>query len=114
VKQGDHGDAMFLILEGELRVRIMADGREKILATLGVGDFFGDISLFDHGPRSADVIANMQSLVVKIDGDAFDRLAKEAPHIATPFLQAIAKTLTARIRADNDRAQRDVIFRGVL
>jgi len=110
VKQGDYGDAMFLILEGELRVRMNIDGKEKILTTLGVGEFFGDISLFDHGPRSADVVANSDSQVVKISTAGFERLAKEAPHIATPFLQAIAKTLTSRIRADNDRALRGVRF----
>jgi len=111
VRQGDRGDSMFLILEGELRVRIMVEGKEKILTTLGVGEFFGDISLFDHGARSADVVANADSLVVRIAAEGFERLAKEAPHIATPFLQAIAKTLTARIRADNDRALRGLIFR---
>src|ERR1019366_6961800 len=85
VKQGDPGDSMFFILEGELRARISVMGNETILATLSAGDFFGDISLFDHGPRSADVVANSDSLVVKITAEAFDRLAKDAPEIATPF-----------------------------
>jgi CRP-like cAMP-binding protein len=44
-----------MILQGELRVRVMIGQKETILTTLGPGDFFGDISLFDHGPRSADV-----------------------------------------------------------
>ena len=114
VKQGDHGDSMFLILEGELRVRMNVDNKERILTTLGVGEFFGDISLFDQGPRSADVVANADSLVVKMSAEGFGRLAKEAPHIATPFLQAIAKTLTSRIRADNDRALRSMLFRGAM
>jgi hypothetical protein len=52
VRQGDRGDAMFLILEGELSVRMRVAGHDTTLATLGVGDFFGDIALFDHGPRS--------------------------------------------------------------
>lgn len=106
VKQGDEGDAMFLIIEGELRARVMVGGKETILATFGPGDFFGDLSLFDHGPRSADVIANSDSTVLKISADAFERLAKEAPALATPFLQATARTLAARIRADNKRLNR--------
>ena len=56
----------------------------------------------------------MDSLVVKIKSDGFERLAKEAPHIATPFLQAIAKTLTSRIRADNERAFRGMLFRAAM
>jgi len=103
VRQGDPGDAMFLILSGELRARTMIGHRETILATFGPGDFFGDMSLFDHGPRSADVVANADSTVLRISVAAFDRLTREAPALATPFLRATAKTLAARIRADNKR-----------
>src|SRR5262245_5000129 len=110
VKQGDRGESMYLILQGELRVRIHVAGRETILTTLTVGEFFGDISLFDQGPRSADVVANVDSVVVKISASAFEQLAKEAPDIATPFLLAIGKTLTARIRADNKRYGDSVKF----
>jgi hypothetical protein len=110
VKQGDPGDSMYFILEGELRVRINVMGKETILATLTAGEFFGDISLFDRGPRSADVVANSDSLVVKISAAALDDLAKEAPEIATPFLRAIGRTLTARIRADNKRYGDSVKF----
>lgn len=103
VRQGDPGDAMFLILSGELRARTLMGDRETILATFGPGDFFGDMSLFDHGPRSADVVANADSTVLRISVAAFDRLTREAPALATPFLRATAKTLAARIRADNKR-----------
>ena len=106
VKQGDAGNGMFLILQGELRARVMVGGQETILATFGPGDFFGDMSLFDRGPRSADVVANVDSTVLKISDVAFDRLTREAPALATPFLQATARTLAARIRADNKRLDR--------
>ncbi len=106
VKQGDTGNGMYFILQGELRARVMAGDKETILATFGPGDFFGDMSLFDHGPRSADVIANTDSIVLKMSDVAFDRLTREAPALATPFLQATARTLAARIRADNKRLDR--------
>ena len=110
VKQGEQGDAMFLILEGELRVRQMIGGKETVLATLGAGEFFGDISLFDHGPRSADVVANIPGVLLKVSAVNFARLTQEAPDLATPFLIAIAKTLTARIRADNKRFRDSINF----
>jgi len=110
VKQGDCGDSMFLILQGELRVRIDVAGKETILATLSIGDFFGDISLFDQGPRSADVVANVESTLLKISSSSIEQLAREAPEIATPFLLAVGKTLTARIRADNKRYGDSVKF----
>jgi len=108
VRQGDPGDAMYFILEGELRVRVSVLGKETILATLGVGEFFGDSSLFDHGPLPADVIANTDSIVAKFPAATFDNLAQETPELATPFLRAIGKTLTARIRADNQRHDKSV------
>lgn len=101
VKQGDRGNAMFVILEGEVSVRLNMDGLQTELATLSTGDFFGDFSLFDHGPRSADVVANSSCLLLKISVDHFERLAHEAPDLATPFLRAIGKTLTYRIRSGN-------------
>ena len=55
---------------------------------------------------SADVIANADSIVLKMSDVAFDRLTREAPALATPFLQATARTLAARIRADNQRLAR--------
>jgi len=110
VRQGQHGDAMYLVLEGELRVRLMIGGKETTLVTLNAGEFFGEISLFDQGPRSADVVSNMDSVLLKISTTAFARLQLEAPDLATPFLLAICKTLTARIRADNKRYRDSVAF----
>jgi CRP/FNR family cyclic AMP-dependent transcriptional regulator len=110
VKQGERGDSMFCILDGEVRVRQMISGKETVLATLRAGEFFGDISLFDHGPRSADVVANLNSTLLKISADNFLRVTNEAPELATPFLSAICKTLVARIRADNKRLKDSISF----
>jgi CRP-like cAMP-binding protein len=103
VRQGDPGDAMFLVLAGELRACVKTGEHETILASFAAGDFFGDIALFDHGPRSADVIANVDSTLLRLSAVSFERLAKEAPSLATPFLQATSRTLASRIRANNKR-----------
>ena len=103
VTQGERGDAMYLILEGELRVRLLIGGRESILATLGPGDFFGEISLFDHGPRSADIVANQDSYLLKVTAAGLQTLTNEAPEIAAAFMHGVLKTLAIRIRADNKR-----------
>jgi hypothetical protein len=103
VKQHDPGDAMYLILEGELRARVVMGDQEMILSTFGPGDFFGEMALFDRGPRSADVVANVDAHLIRLSATSFDKLTREAPALATPFLQATARTLSARIRADNKR-----------
>ena len=110
VKQGENGNSMYLILDGEFRVRVKIEGKETTLATLGIGEFFGDISLFDHGPRSADVVANRDGVILKVSAETFDRMANEAPDLATPFLLAVGKTLAARIRTDNKRYSDSVKF----
>ncbi|HEV2320170.1 MAG TPA: cyclic nucleotide-binding domain-containing protein [Verrucomicrobiae bacterium] len=102
-RQGDLGDAMFLVLAGELRARTITGDAETILATFRTGDFFGEMALFDNGPRSADLVANADSSLIKISAANFYRLIREAPALATPFLQATARTLSSRIRADNKR-----------
>lgn len=103
VRQGERGDAMFLNLEGELRARILVGDRETLLATLRPGDFFGEMTLFDQGPRSADVVANEESTLLKVTTPACQALMREAPDIAAQFLFGIGKTVAARMRADNRR-----------
>lgn len=98
VREGDAGDAMYLILEGELRGRTVQDGRETILTTLGAGDFFGEMALLDHGPRSADVVANQDSTLLKISATAFEGIIREAPALATTFLYALSRTTVTRMR----------------
>jgi CRP/FNR family transcriptional regulator, cyclic AMP receptor protein len=110
VKQGEMDDGMYLVLEGELRVRLMIGGKETILATLAAGECFGEIALFDQGPRSADVVANKDSVLLKISAEAFDKLRREAPELSAPILFSISKTLAARIRADNKRIKDSVNF----
>jgi CRP-like cAMP-binding protein len=110
VKQGQHGDAMYFVLEGELRVRMMIGGRESILVTLGPGEFFGEISIFDQGARSADVVANSDSVLLKLSAAGFLGLLQKAPELAAPFLFSVARTLAARIRADNKRHHDSINF----
>ena len=103
VREGDPGDAMYLILEGELRASVTRHGKESILATLKAGDFFGEISLLDEGPRSADVFANERSTLLKISTTSFAKLRREAPALAEPFLHALSQILVGRMRMVNKR-----------
>jgi hypothetical protein len=110
VRLGEHGDAMFLVLEGELRARVLIDGKETTLATLTTGDFFGEVSLLDEGPRSADVIANQESVVLKISSSGFRRLMQEAPELAVRFLYALSRSVVGRMRLLTKRYQDSIHF----
>lgn len=98
VKKGEPGDAMFLILEGELRAFVMIDGKETTLATMKAGEFFGEISLLDQGPRSATVLANADSVVLKFSAESFRHMLREAPALAAPFLYALSRGIVSRVR----------------
>ena len=103
VKADSPGNSMFLILGGEVRVRRFIKGREKILATLVTGDFFGELAMLDHSPRSAEVVTNVDSTLLELDGGALKLIAERSPWTAVPFLLAIIRTMARRIRTDNDR-----------
>ena len=63
----DEGDSLFIINTGKVKVaKFSDDGKEFILAMLGPGDFFGDMSLLDGSPRSATIIAMENTKVSSI------------------------------------------------
>jgi hypothetical protein len=109
-RRGEHGDAMYLVLEGELRARVIVDKKETTLSTMKVGDFFGEISLLDAGPRSADVIANSDSRLLKISSAAFSRVMGEAPALAASFLYGLSKSIGARVRVLTQKYQDSIHF----
>ena len=56
--EGQDGDRLYVVLDGKIKLtRAAADGRENLLSVLGPGEMFGELSLFDPGPRSATVTA---------------------------------------------------------
>jgi CRP-like cAMP-binding protein len=74
------------------------------------GDFFGEISLLDEGPRSADVIANTDSRLLKISASAFDGVMREAPALAASFLYGLSKSIGARVRILTQKYQDSIHF----
>jgi CRP-like cAMP-binding protein len=85
-----------------LRAALTVDGKETTLATLHVGDFFGEVALLSEGPRAADILANEASVLLKLPAKGFATIISEAPALATPFLLAISRSITARL-LDLDR-----------
>lgn len=110
VRKGEHGDAMYLVLEGEVRALAMVDGKESTLATIPAGEAFGEISLIDQGPRSSDVVANKESVLLKMSSAAFDRLLREAPALAVPFLLGLSRSVVGRVRSLTKRYEDSIRF----
>jgi CRP-like cAMP-binding protein len=110
VNKGDHGDSLFMVLEGEVRARVMIDGRETTLSTMGVGECFGELAIVDQGPRSADVIANQPSVLIKVSEAALKKMLAEAPALAAPFALALARVIAQRVRMLTKRYEDSIHF----
>jgi CRP-like cAMP-binding protein len=110
VKQDEPGDCMYLVVDGEVRVVHHRGGRDLALATLKSGDFFGEIALVDSGPRSADVIAQGNGLLLKISQASISALAGVYPTAAFKFLIATGRTLVSRLRTSNQRYVDSLLF----
>jgi hypothetical protein len=110
VRPGEPADAMYFILEGELRAYVLTDNKESTLATLMPGDFFGEIALLDQGSRSAFVSANKPSLLLRLSLISFGQILREAPSLATPFTLGLARALAGRLRGMNKRYEDSVHF----
>ena len=110
VKKGEPGDTLFMVLEGEVRARVIIDGRESTLTTMGVGECFGELAIMDQGPRSADVIANQPSVLIKVSEAALKKMFAEAPALAAPFLFALTRVITQRVRVLTKRYEDSIHF----
>lgn len=89
VETGQPGGTFYVIVEGEARV---ARGTRTI-GRLGPGDFFGEISLLDGGPRTATVRAETPVVAIRIFKRSFDAVVSSDPSVATKILVVVAARL---------------------
>jgi len=98
-RQGDTGDAMYLIESGRVRISIHDhDKQELTLAELAQGDFFGEMSLIDGRQRSADARVIEDAQLAVLSRDAFLRFVRTNPDVALKMLSA----LTDRLRRTDE------------
>lgn len=88
--QGKLGHEFVLIVEGKARAE--RDG--KIVAQMGPGDFFGEMSMIDGGLRTSSVVAETEMDLIVVDGRAFWPLLETVPGLA----HSVMEVLTGRIR----------------
>ncbi|HWL84521.1 MAG TPA: cyclic nucleotide-binding domain-containing protein [Polyangiaceae bacterium] len=101
---GDPGDKLFIILEGRVRISREVSGMgEEALAVLGPGEVFGEMSLLDESPRSADARAHERCRLLVITKDAFDDLLFLHKDLAYEVLWSCVRMLSARLRETNDK-----------
>jgi CRP-like cAMP-binding protein len=94
LRQGFSGNNFYVILEGEAAVRVDGDD----LATLGKGDFFGEVSVLLGEAPSADVVALRPLRCLVLPGPDVERFLVDHPQVMFRMLQASARRLRATIQ----------------
>ena len=93
-REGDLDHRLFVIDCGKIKLgRGSSDGRENLLAVLGPGEMFGELSWFDPGPRTSSATAVSPSTLAMLDHDDLRMWMNERPEVASHLLQALARRL---------------------
>ena len=96
---GDVGDSFYIVRKGAVQIYIENfEGAKIILRESLPGDVFGDVSMFDGGPRTATAVATEDSELLLLDKEGLLELVKKHPHAALDLLSVMGK----RLRTTNE------------
>ena len=102
----DESDALYLVESGEVVISKHIQGPvDVVLTTFRGGDFFGEMGLFDAGPRSATAQAKVNSLLWRLDRKAFMHILSDHPEIAAKICYRLVSVFIERLRSTNEQAR---------
>lgn len=103
IREGDHAGELFMLAAGSatISVRLGADGRRRRLGSLGEGVTFGEIALFEGGPRTADVIADGPVTCYALSVADLNDIAPSHPALQLKLLRNVGQALARRLRQAN-------------
>lgn len=103
-REGTEGTSMFIIADGKVRISKMVPGiGEEALAILERGQYFGEMSLIEEGPRSADAVAHSSCTLYELSRQKLDEVMFTDKELASTLLWTFVRTLSARLRETNDK-----------
>jgi hypothetical protein len=107
VKQGEPCDAIYFVLSGALRVRLLVGVKnETTLRRISGGEFFGEVGMFLQSTRMADVVADTRARLLQISSNTFQKLIKETPELSALLLFSLAATMAQHVAEDHRRSSR--------
>jgi signal transduction histidine kinase len=107
-QEGALEDTFYLILDGEVRVSKMINNMEtRLLKTLRLGDFFGEMALIQNVPRTATVKSVTPLVVLEINKEAFNRILKHSSSVSI----ALVREISRRLRENDTMAIEDLRMR---
>lgn len=93
VSEGTAGRGLYVLIHGKAKVSVRAGNKEKVVATLGPLDFFGEMSLIERAPRSSSVIALEDTDCLFLDSDMFLQKMSARPKMMIVLLKTICRRL---------------------
>ena len=112
IAEGECSDSLYIVRQGRIRIYISdSSGREMLLNKLGAGDYFGELSLIDHEPRSASARTLCDCEVSVITSEDFMRCLNSNPEMAVSLVQVLAKRLRKSTESQRQLALMDVYGR---
>lgn len=92
--EGEPGDSLYIVISGKVKLgRRSSDGRENLVAVMGPADQFGELSLFDPGPRTSTAVAVTDAQLARLPKEAVHQWIAERPKLALQMLRAVARRL---------------------
>lgn len=108
-EEGQPGDRLYIITSGKVKLaRHASDGRENLLTVMGPSEMFGELSIFDPGPRTSSAVCVTAVTAATMDSEALRRWISDYPEISEQLLRVLARRLR---RTNNSLA--DLIFTDV-
>jgi CRP/FNR family cyclic AMP-dependent transcriptional regulator len=105
----DPGDSLYIIRAGAVEIFVTDDtGKRIVLETSGVGDYFGEISLLDSGPRTAAVVATEDLEALRLDRPDLEQFLNRYPSAALDMLAVMGRRLRASAEQLRHTASRNV------
>ena len=94
VSEGEPSQSLYILLSGRAKVqRSDSEGKEVILAVLGSGEFFGEMSLIDDAPRSASIITLESCDFMALNKDSFKSMLMQSPEVCMQIMRGLVKRL---------------------
>ena len=93
LREGESGKEMFVIQSGKVRLTRTIRGQEKLLAELGPGEFFGEMSIINDKPRTATATVSEDAQLLALDPKTFEAMIKANTEIAVRMIKKLARRL---------------------
>ena len=107
---GDEGTSMFIVASGHVNIHLPGEASRRVsLKDIAVGEYLGELALFDDKPRSASAVATTDAVLLELERDTLSKYLTSRPHAAMTLLRTLAGRLRETNQMLSQRAAKNVV-----